>query len=336
MQIGAGLGGKIISSLRIPTYASLIAILRQQGYSIVGVTFIESKDEADGLRPSQFRALSDSQEWLAWDMHQQWSQIAHASGKRDNMPMMDVASRISSGLSYSEMRLYDLVEAYSIQLCGLSHANTSLEYRRFKDTNSFAVYKAIHALFWEMAVLRDTLTEFAAKFCFARPGVNTLSGLIRSLHNDSSADPLAMQLMAAADKKTGWLAKFTDYRNLFTHSAPMEQAAGIAFTVLDTRVLSPELSIPQIYYPLPPNVAELKRRRSNGTLFMTFNELVEASSGRRHERTSEPDALDYLRSCFDKLAQLSAVLAARSPIDAEPTHFGPGDIIGEIRIREAT
>jgi len=333
VQIGAGLGGKIISSLRIPTYASLLAMLRQQGYSIVGVTFIESKEEAEGLRPSQFRALTDSQGWLAWNMHQQWSQIAHASGKRDNMSMMDVASRISSGLEYSEMRLLDLVEAYSIQLCGLSHSNASLEYRRFKDTNSFAVYKAIHALFWEMAVLRDTLSEFAAKFCFARTGIASLSGLIRSLHKESFLDPLAKQLMEAADKKTGgWLAMFSDYRNLFTHCAPMEQAAGIAFTVLDTRVVSPELSIPQIYYPLPPDVAELARRRSTGSLFMTFKELLDASSGRQHERTSEPDALDYLQQCFNQLVQLSAVLAARSPIDAEPMHFGPEDIIGKIRI----
>ena len=333
VQIGAGLGGRMLSSFRIPTYASLFAILRQQGFPIVGVTFVDGTEEAIGLRPPQFRAQSDKECWLAWDMHQQWRQIAHASSQRDNMPLMDVASRIASGLAYSEMRLHDLVEAYSIQLRGLSHASASLEYRRFKDTNSFVVYKAIHALFWEMAVLRDTLAEFAAKFCFARAGVATLSGLIRSLRKDSSADPLAKQLMEAADMETGvWLAMFTGYRNLFTHSAPMEQAAGIAFTVLDTRVLSPDLSIPQIYYPLPPNVAELTRRRSSGTLFMTLKELLDASSGRCHERTSEPDALDYLRSCLDQMAQLSLVLATRSPIDAEPIHFGSEDIIGEIRI----
>jgi len=51
-----------------------------------------------------------------------------------------------------------------------------------------------------------------------------------------------------------------------------------------------------------------------------------------HERTSEPDALDYLRSCFDKLVQLSAVLATRSQIDAKPIHFGPKYIIGEVHI----
>lgn len=333
VQICAGLGGRLLGTLRIPTYPSLFAALREQKFSIVGTTFVDGPEEALGLRPPQFRAQSDSKDWLVSEVRQQWRQIAHASGKCDKMPLMDVAARIASGLAYSEMRLHDLVEAYSIQLRGRLHANACEKYQRFKDTNSFAVYKAIHALFWEMAVLRDTLAEFAATFCFARAGMTTFSGLIRSLRKYSSADHLAKQLLEAADETTGgWLAMFTSYRNLFTHSAPMEQVTGIAFAIQDTLVLSPDLLIPQIYYPLPPNVAELTRRRSSGTLFITMKDLVDASSGRRPERTSEPDALDYLRSCLEQMAQLSIVLAPRSPIDAKPIHLGPEDIIDEIRI----
>ncbi len=334
VQIAGGLDGPILGSLRIPAYRSLFAMLQQQGLSIVGTTFVEAQEEALGLRRPQFRALSDNRGWLAWDSHQQWRQIAHASSQRDNMPLMDVASRIASGLAYSEMRLHDLVDAYSTQLRGRLHASAGEAYQRFKDTNSSAVYKAIHALFWEMAVLRDALAEFAAKFCFARAGVATLSGLIRSLRKELPEDPLATQLMAVADDTAanGWLATFTSYRNLFTHSAPMEQAAGIAFAIMETRVLSPDLTVPEIYYPLPPNVGELTRRRSSGALFMTLKELVDASSGRRPERASEPDALDYLCSCLDKMAQLSLLLAVRSPIEAKPIHLGPTDIIGNIRI----
>lgn len=198
-------------------------MLSQQGFPIVGATFIESVAEVQGLRPPQFRMLSVGKGWLAWDIHQQWREIAHASGKHDNMPLMDVASRIASGMAYSEMRLHDLVDAYSIQLRGRLHENDAVDHQRFKDTNSFTVYKAIHALFWEMAVLRDVLVEFAAKFCFKRSGVTTLRGLISSLDKNPSDDPLARQFVEAADKATGgWLAIFTEYRNLFTHSAPME------------------------------------------------------------------------------------------------------------------
>lgn len=313
VQIGAGVGGRLLGTFNLPTYPSLFAVLRQQSFPIVGATFIEDYEEAQGLRSPQFRALSDKNGWHAWNINQQWRDIAHASSKQDEMLLMDVASRIAAGLNYSEMRLLDLVEAYSIQLRGRLHKDTPKEYTRFKDTHSFSVYKAIHALFWEMAVLRDTLAEFAAKFCFGYQ-VSTLTGLIKQLNKNSNySDPLAKQLLKETDlEASGWLAMFSEYRNLFTHSAPMEQVAGIVFAVQDKRILSPDLSIPQIYYPLPANVAELARRRSRGPLFETFKELVDATSGRRPERKTEPDALEYLHNCFDKLTELAALLITRS------------------------
>lgn len=252
------------------------------------------------------------------------------------MLLMDVASRIAIGLNYNEMRLLDLVEAYSIQLRGRLYKDTPKEYTRFQDTNSFSVYKAIHALFWEMAVLRDTLAEFSAKFCFGSQ-LNTIRGLTKELKkNPNHIDPLAKQLLEETDLETGgWLAIFTEYRNLFTHSAPMEQVAGIVFAVQDKRILSPDLSIPQIYYPLPANVAELARRRSRGPLFETFKELVDATSGHRPERGTEPDALEYLHNCFNKLTELAASLITRSPIAGKPICFSPENMIGKVRYTNA-
>jgi len=323
----------MLVTLRIPTYASLLTAIRELDVSIIGATFIEGTEEALGLRRPQFRAFNTDEGWLVENMHQKWRQIAHASSQRDEMQLMDVAARVASGLSYSEMRLQDLAEAYSVQLRSCTHGNAIQEYRRFKDTNSPAVYKAIHALFWEMAVLRDTLAEFAAAFCFAREGVTTLTGLTRSLRKAPSSDDLARILLGATDETTnGWLSVFTSYRNLFTHSAPMEQAAGVAFAVQDTRVIATKQSIPQIYYPLPSNVSELARRRSRGSLFKTFKELVDACSGVRHERHSEPDALDYLRGCLDQLVLLSTLLADRSPIKPKLIEINSNDIIGGIQI----
>lgn len=333
VHITAGLGGPMLVTLRIPTYASLFTAIRELGVSTIGATFIEGTKEALGLRRPQFRAFNTGDGWLVENMHQQWRQIAHASSQCDEMQLMDVAARVASGLSYSEMRLQDLAEAYSVQLRSCTHGNAIQEYRRFKDTNNPAVYKAIHALFWEMAVLRDTLAEFAAAFCFARGGVTTLSGLIRSLRKAPSTDDLARVFLEAADDTTnGWLSVFTSYRNLFTHSAPMEQAAGVAFAVQDTRVISTKQSIPQIYYPLPSNVSELARRRSSGSLFKTFKELVDASLEVQHARHSEPDALDYLCGCLDQLGLLSALLVDRSPIKPKPIEINSKDIIGGIQI----
>lgn len=270
---------------------------------------------------------------MLWDLHQRWRQIAHACVDLDEMALMDVASRIASSLAYSEMRLLDLVEAYGAQLRGRCHAAKPDRYARFKDTNSFAVYKAIHALFWEMAVLRDSLAEFASKFCFSRADITSLAGLVRSLRKNTPAELLAQEILTAADDTSGgWLAIFTAYRNLFTHYAPMEQAAGTAYAIQEMQNIS-GVTLPVIYYPLPSNAADLMRRRASGEpLFSTFKQMAEASAGHRPDRASEPDALEYLYDCLAQMARLAQQLGDRSPIAAKPFHFGPDDIIGGAQV----
>lgn len=334
VQINVGMGGRSLCTLRISTFASLFEVLRQKGFPILGATFLMHPEEIKGLRPPVFRAMSPSKGWLVWDLTQKWRQIAFAAGKGDRMPLMDVASRIASGLRYSQMRLYDLVRAYSIQLRGRLHESQAKEYQAFKDTNSFEVYMAIHALFWEIAVLRDTLAEFVAVYCFSQVGVRTMSGLRKSLGKNPTADPLADEILRSTDQSSsGWLAMFTCYRNFFTHVAPMEQAANISFAVQDMRALSGGFSIPQIYYALPRDIEDLTRTRSRGIFFNSLEELSAASS-RRHERTSEPDALDYLHGCLNQFAELALTLVDRSPIVPKPIHLGPEDIIGGIKVNK--
>ena len=84
------------------------------------------------------------------------------------MPLLDVSSRIAAGLQFSEMRLYDLAMSYSAQLHAHLKDAAPKEMQAFKDTFSPGVYKGIHSLFWEMAVLRDVLAQFVAAFCLGR------------------------------------------------------------------------------------------------------------------------------------------------------------------------
>jgi hypothetical protein len=244
---------------------------------------------------------------------------------------MDVSSRLAFGLEYSQLRLYDLVSAYAVQLRSRWERDKTLEYHRFKDLHGREVYKSIHALFWELAVLRDTLAEFAAIFCFSQPRIRTLRGLISFLKTAASADPLSAELLYAADEtQSGWLARFASYRNFFTHVAPMEWAAGIAFSVQDVRTLNDQSMVPQIYYPLPGNIEELTRERSNGAFYPTMERLL-AVSRHRADRSTDSDALEYLHLSLNQFAELAAALLARSPIAPAPIRFGAEDIIGEIR-----
>ncbi len=148
VQINAGVAGRSICRLRINTYGGLFAALLERGFPILGTTFVVNPEELQGLQRPDFRVISSTRHWLVSDVQQQWRQIAFAAGKSGSMPLMDVASRIASGLRYSQMRLNDLVTAYSVQLRGRLHEREAKNYQAFKNTNSFEVYKAIHALFY--------------------------------------------------------------------------------------------------------------------------------------------------------------------------------------------
>jgi hypothetical protein len=335
VEICAGSNGHAVHEFTINSYGHLFEALKRQGFSIIGATFVVHQDELDGLRLAEFRMAGSASGWSLWNVEQQWRQIAFAASKQDNMPLLDISSRIAIGLEYSQLRLYDLAFAYGLQLHGHWHKNQALEYQTFSDLNSRQVYKAIHALFWELAVLRDTLAEFAAMYCFSLGRVKRLSNLTKLLQKNRHADPIAAEILRITDKSlNGWLSRFTSYRNFFTHSAPMESATGIAFTVQDVRKINDALMVPQIYYPLPGNIEDLTRERSHGIFYSSMAALVNALK-HRPDRSLDPDALEYLHSCLNSFVELTKTLIAHSPISPAPIRFTAEDIVGEIKWNSA-
>lgn len=332
VQITTGVMGKQVAAYVIGAYGLLFESLRHRGFHVVGVTFVQHPDEVDQLYPAHFRAAGLSRGWRVWDVKQRWDQIAFAASRAGRLDLMDIASRLGAGFQYSEMRLHDVAEAYGIQLRAYTHGTDVREYQAFSDRNSARVYKTIHALFWELAVLRDALAEFAATFCLSITGVRTLRGLIKELRRMSLSDPLATTFLSAASQDSeGWLSLFTDYRNFFTHIAPMQQAAHAAYTIQDMRQLAGGLQVPQMYYPLPQDIRQLGRKRSQGILPSSLEELAKQSF-RRRSREVEPDALEYLHRCLDHFAALAESLIVRSPIAPVPVTLTADDIIGPITV----
>ncbi len=333
VHIKSNVRGRTFAEFRINSYSALFTELRSLGFLIIGTTFITDEEQLEGFRPPEFRAAGPVGGWPAWDARQQWRQIVFASGRKQQLRLMDVASRISAGLQYSEMRLYDLAVSYSGQLHGLLHTGEAKPYQAFKDTNSPAVYKNIHALFWEMAVLRDALSEFIAVFCLGRDDATTLSGLLKSLNKNPSTDSSAEEVRRISDRDSsqGWLARFGSYRDCFTHSAPLNLVSGSAFVVQDQLILKNSSSIPQIYYPLPEDPDDLMRDRARSVPFDPANR-VNAAEARKHDRAKEPDAFEYLHCRLCQFTDLATRLILRSPIAPEPIVLSKDDIIGEVRV----
>jgi hypothetical protein len=333
VQIKSNPLGRTFGTFSLSTYAELFSRLRSLGLRIIGTTFVTDPRQLDGLRAPEFRAAGLDGGWPVWDTKQLWRQIAHTSSRNGDHRLLDVAARIAAALQYSQMRLHDLAMSYSSQLHSSLHNKEPEAYRAFKDTNSAAVYKDIHSLFWEMAVLRDVLSEFIAVFCIGRKDATTLSGLLKSLNKRPSTDPYAEEVVRIADSENpgGWLGKFGSYRDCFTHSAPLDLVRGSAFAIQDQIVLLDSSSVPQIYYPLPERPAHLVRQRSQGILIDPSNEL-KPHGERKHDRAKEPDALEYLHGRLSEFTNLAIRLVARSPVAPQPINLTKDDIIGEIKV----
>lgn len=274
----------------------------------------------------------ESSGWPVWDTFQTWRKIVSAAAKANDMRLLDVSSRIATGLQFSEMRLHDLAMSYSAQLHAHLQDASPKERQAFRDTFSSGVYKDIHSLFWEMAVLRDVLAQFVAAFCLGREGVTTLSGLRKSVSKEPTVDAETKQVLRISDKNnSGLMATFGAYRDCFTHSSPLHEVEGSAWVIQDLLTLKDGNTVPQIYCPLPPNAEELSRRRANGPLFSSIEEMA-LNAGRNRERSTEPDALEYLHACLSRFTDLAARLVGRSPRAPQPCVITRQGIIGEIKV----
>ncbi len=332
VSIHTSVNGRKLAQFNILTYGAIFSALAVRGFKVIGATFVTDPGQLDGTRAHEFRIAGLNGGWPLWDTFQAWRNIGAAAAKADEMRLLDVSSRIAAGLQYSEMRLYDLAMSYSAQLHAHLKNDEPKEMQAFKDTFSPGVYKDIHSLFWEMAVLRDVLAHFVAAFCLGRDGVTTLSGLRKSLNKKSSNDMEANEFLSLSDKSTsGWMAVFGAYRDCSTHSAPLHEVEGTAWAIQDLLVLKDGHAVPQIYYPLPPDAEELSRRRAKGPLFSSVKEMA-INAGRKRERTTEPDALEYLHASLCRFNDLAGRLLGRSPIAPRTVVITKEDIIGEIKI----
>jgi hypothetical protein len=337
VKIEAGIGGPILFSYQLSSFGSFFSTLVAQGFSVIGGTYITDVEESQGIRAPEFRAYFAKQpKWRAFEIHQHWGQVAHAASQRDKMAIMDIASRIATELSYCESRLQGLAEAYAIQLGGKGRKGSLDEEGGFQDSHSQRVYMSIHAMFWELAVLRDYFAEFAAQFVFGIEKVTKFAKLVPALAGkDLDSDELAKMLLeAGSSTPPGWLTVFSKYRNLFTHSAPMEKVANVAFAQLTQISLPDGRKVPEIYYPLPSDVMELAKRRAAGWRHKSFEEFIGDSIHRNQNlhREAEPDALSYLHAVFEKMVVIAEMLILRSPLEPEMIHLTEKDIVGEVKV----
>lgn len=319
-----GLSELVFASLQSLRLDKLFSCLSTCGLPILGITAFQFPDELTGRRVPLFMAWRDAEYWWgAKQAHDLWRMVSYGAEVASQTRLAALADRIACAVDECETHLQNLCKAYATQLGAQDADSWELPSRCFSDSHSQAVYPAIHSFFWQLAVLRDLLAEFAAEHVFGHRGIATYRGLLGKLKRDSTSDPdLAAKLLAAGDAG-GWIAVFTSYRNLFTHAASLRSVQGIHHTFQDTRTLYAR-SVPQLYYPLPCDPELLARQRSASSAARTPTILLESI---KPNRSHEPDALEYLTTTFDRFVQLAIALSLRSPVEPQMPTIPDEDII---------
>jgi hypothetical protein len=234
-----GLNELVFASLQSLQLDKLFSCLSTCGLPILGITAYQLRDEFTGRRVPLFMAWQDAEYWWgAKQAHDRWNMVSHGAEVASQTRLADLADRLACAVDECQTHLQNLCKAYAVQLGAQDAETWELPSRCFSDSHSQAVYPAIHSFFWQLAVLRDLLAEFAAGHIFGHDGIATYKGLLDKLKRDSTPDPdLAVKLRAAGDAG-GWISVFTSYRATCSPT-PLHFEASKAFTTRTrTRALS--------------------------------------------------------------------------------------------------
>lgn len=315
-----GLSDFVFASLQPLRLEKLFSCLSTCGLPILGITPYQFPDELAGRHIPLFLAWQDTEFWWgAKQAHDRWHMVSYGAEAVNQTRLAGLADRIACAIGECQTHLRNLCRAYATQL-GAQDANTWTLSRCFADSHSQAVYPAIHSFFWQMAVLRDLLAEFAADHVFGHHNIATFKGLLDRLKRDPTPDPKLAAELLNAGHAGGWVAVFTSFRNLFTHSASLQSVLGAHHAYQDMRTLYTK-TVPQLYYPLPHDPETLVRQRS------TRSAARPPSEPKEPNRFREPDALEYLARTFDRFVHLAIDLALRSPVEPQMQTITDDDII---------
>jgi hypothetical protein len=317
----------VLYSFKIPAYPSLFTGLRQLGLEPLGVVLLDDARQQEGIRQPHTRhhfRSSHNNPWVAWDALQTWKQIAfHAATDDTDIPLMDLARRISFELRACSDKWFDLSHAYGAVLSGQVKSGSFKAGRGFVDANSFSVYLAVHSLLSEMSSLRDYLAEFVAQHVLVTEMPNNphtkMSTLRRELKKQTDVGhPAARRLLEiTSEDNNGWMVALSAYRDLVIHHAPVNMTEGLSFLVGKEIELKGGFRLPYIQSYLPPDPMRAKRERSRGASIRTLAEWNRVFTGDGSARG--PDALLYLHRAVGELALLALEMAGYSPVKPGPT-----------------
>jgi hypothetical protein len=213
-------------------YGRLYAELASMEIAPIGFEFLTNSLEAKELVPTNWRAYyprGGKEIWPCNDEMDRWSHISYAAGQVDDAVLWDIARRISHQLRVCAWRLYQLSEAYRVQLRARTAESDFKPGVRFEDGFTWLGYLAVQVFLVDACVLRDYFAEFFATYACpdsakSHGHISSMAGLRRAVLSKASCADRLFNDLNSATSKGGWLYVLGAYRDLAVHCVPLARA----------------------------------------------------------------------------------------------------------------
>jgi hypothetical protein len=322
-------------------YGTLYRDLQARDLLPIGFEFLSNSLEAKGLVPTNWRSYhpwGPKNIWPCEVQIEEWSQIGWVASQEGRAELWDLARRVSHQLRVCAWRMYQLSDAYHVQLKARTAERDISTGLRFEDGFTWLGYLAAQAYLVDACILRDYLAEFFVAFVCPEPDrpklhIATMAGAKKHvLDKVKSSDPLFAELVSATSKG-GWLFQLGAYRDLCVHCVPLARSESRLFAVGTAIPIKGAAPLIGVSLPLPADPSAIAAERASPRRAARLAEELKLMTSATRGEVSSADALLYCYSSLDRLTYLATKLRKYSPVEPQMPHLTDADVIGDITVR---
>lgn len=332
--VGADGAGPQIRFAR-PPYPKLYTQLERLGLQPIGVQFITSPDDLNGVAPVRWEAWRTPLGLNGMQIAHEWSFVRSKFIKEGELEIAGIAGKITTYLRLLKLRLRHLSDGYHSMLrCRLADTPGEATIRPGMFSNLWGdeIDAAIHAYFADATSLRDALAEACWKLVLKRADreVTTIAGLMKHGKADSNA------FIASVLKHTeegAWIKNLTDLRNEILHVVPVDGIHEHSFLDLREHAVGSE-KLFRLHYPLTTPQGGLRRDVARTVDYSDEAAVRQSVLDYDAFAKTSGDALEYAWTTLSKLNALAEEVRIASGLKGEMVTFTDKDLApGSVRIR---
>ncbi len=318
-------------TFEIPSYQSLIAGLKKQILSPLGIDFYRMPEEIDGLYPPYWRSVS-----TAHNAIDTWRQLFNSGHDEKDYEFAEISSKIAFQLKAIEYRLREISESYHSELSAVCAKKEFKHGNGIESPNSYPIYLSVHSFLIDACTLRDYLSEFLSIYHYGKyKKVDSLSSLLREVIKKNKIDDrISKVILEITDNPFGWLSKLTSYRNLVVHNIPLVYSEGRTYVLQVATKIAKGKELPSILFPLPKDPHKIRRLRSKNELYKDFEGWKSSILKNPLDEKIIHDALSYCYLFLMRISEFALNIATFSPYKPSYPSISEKDIIGEILIKQ--